>query len=171
MIIRRAAKSDARALSELAIKTYADAFGHSLSAADLAAHLQANLSEACFEGFIDDDVILIAEMGDRAIGYVQFGAVSVPVESASAGDREVRRLYVHPEFQGRGVGKRLLDAALDHPQLKAAGNIHLDVWEQNHGAQRLYRRYGFDVIGAHGFDVESGAPTDLDLIMVRRSSR
>lgn len=150
---------------------YAEAFGHSFSACDLAAHLQANLSETCFEAFIDDDVILIAEMDGPAIGYVQFGTVSLPVEGVAAGDREVRRLYVHPEFRGGGVGKHLMEAALDHPQLKAAGSIYLDVWEQNHVAQNLYRRYGFEVIGARRFEVESGAPMDLDLIMVRRSSR
>ncbi|MGH6927047.1 MAG: GNAT family N-acetyltransferase [Dongiaceae bacterium] len=168
MIIRAAAKGDAKALSDLATATYQEAFGLSLSAGDLAAYLSANLSEACFETFMDEDVNLIAEMDDRVVGYVQFGAVSVPVETVSA-DREVRRLYVHPEFQGRGVGKRLLDAALEHPQLKTAGSIYLDVWERNHGALRLYRRYGFEVIGAHRFEVQSGAPTDLDLIMLRRS--
>jgi ribosomal protein S18 acetylase RimI-like enzyme len=63
-----------------------------------------------------------------------------------------------------------MEAALAHPQLKEARSIYLDVWERNHEALRFYRRYGFDVVGAHRFEVASGAPTDLDLIMVRRVS-
>lgn len=42
-----------------------------------------------------------------------------------------------------------MEAALEHPRLKEAENVFLDVWEHNHGAQRFYRRYRFAVIGAH----------------------
>ncbi len=138
---------------------------------DLAAHLRENLSEACFEKFLDEDVFLLAAIENRVVGYVQFGAVNMPVETASGADRELRRLYVHSDFQGRGVGTSLMKAALDHPQLTGAHNIYLDVWERNDGAQRFYRRYGFEAIGARDFAVASGAATDRDVIMVRRSSR
>jgi len=53
--------------------------------------------------------------------------------------------------------------------MEGTANIYLDVWEHNHGAQRFYRRYGFEVVGARSFEVESGAPTSLDLVMVRCS--
>jgi ribosomal protein S18 acetylase RimI-like enzyme len=167
MIIRRAERSDASALSDLTIETYTDAFGHSFRADDLAAEVGANMSEACFERYIDDDVVLIAEIDGRAVGYVQFGTIGAAAQAASPDDRELRRVYVHPGFQGQGIGRRLMDAAFDHPHLKGARNVYLDVWERNHGAQRFYRRYGFEVIGARRFDVASGTPTDLDLIMVR----
>lgn len=169
-IIRRATRGDGRALSELAIAAYTTAFGHSLSAADLAAELDASVSAACFERYLDDDTILLAEIADLAVGYVQFGAVSIPVEAASVADQELRRLYVHPAYQRRGIGTRLMDAAFAHPQLRRACSVYLDVWERNHDALRFYRRYGFEVTGSHRFAVESGAPTDLDLILVRRSS-
>jgi ribosomal protein S18 acetylase RimI-like enzyme len=170
MIIRRAVRSDARALSELATATYTTAFGHSLGAADLAAELEANVSAACFERYLDDDTILIAEVDGRIVGYVQFGAASVPVEEGSAADQELRRLYVHPDYQRQGIGTRLMDAVFAHPQIRTARSVYLDVWERNHDGLRFYRRRGFDVIGSHRFEVASGAPTDLDFIMVRRSS-
>ena len=170
MIIRQAERSDASALSDLATQTYTDAFGHSFSADDLAAEIRANMSEACFDRYIDEDVVLIGEIDGRAVGYVQFGSVGAAVDAASAGDRELRRVHVRPGFQGQGIGRRLMDAAFDHPHLKGARSVYLEVWERNHGAQRFYRRYGFEVIGARRFEVASGAPTDLDLIMVRRSA-
>ncbi len=61
----------------------------------------------------------------------------------------------------------LMEAALEHPRLKSAERIFLDVWEYNYGAQRFYQRHGFKVIGGRRFYVESGAETSLDLIMVR----
>jgi ribosomal protein S18 acetylase RimI-like enzyme len=54
--------------------------------------------------------------------------------------------------------------------LKAAENIYLDVWERNRGPQELYKRYGFEVVGAHRLAVVSGLAAERDLIMVRRSS-
>lgn len=63
-----------------------------------------------------------------------------------------------------------MEAAFGHPELECARDVYLDVWERNHAALSFYKRYGFEVIGARRFDVASGAATDPDLIMVRRSS-
>jgi ribosomal protein S18 acetylase RimI-like enzyme len=168
MIIRAVETGDIAALAELARRTFSEAFGHSLSASDLAFHLQNNLSDAYFRAAADIDVFLIAEVDARLIGYAQSGAVEIPAPGRSPGDQELRRLYVESAFQGRGIGRRLLDAILSHPRLKAPANVFLDVWEQNDGARRLYERYGFAVVGAHTFAVVSGAASTRDLIMVRR---
>ena len=168
MKIREVRQSDLATLSELAIQTYTDAFGHSFSAADLAAHLERHLSPDGFARILDADVVLLAEAEDRLIGYLQFGAMR-PLSDYGP-DQELRRLYVLAEFQNQGVGAALMEAALSHPQMQSATNIYLDVWEHNHGAQRFYQRYGFEVIGFRAFEVESGAETSLDLLMVRRTS-
>jgi ribosomal protein S18 acetylase RimI-like enzyme len=151
----------------LARRTYAEAFGHSFSPSDLAAHLARNLAESCFREARAEDVFLLAEAADRPIGFVQFGPVRIAGAAASPEDQELRRIYVLAEFQKRGIGRRLMDAALDHPQLKAA-NIYLDVWEQNDIARRLYESYGFTIIGARSLVTASGVAPDQDLIMVLR---
>jgi diamine N-acetyltransferase len=168
-VIREARRSDVAALSELAMTTYAAAFGHTFTEADLAAHLKKNLSPKSFLRTLDKDVILLADVGSRLLGYAQFGAANV--DGAGEGDQEIRRLYVHPQFQNQGYGAALMEAALGQPRLNEAPNIYLDVWEHNHAAQRFYRRYGFEVIGMRSFEVESGAATSLDLVMVRRSAQ
>lgn len=167
-IIRKAQQADTAALSDLAILTYSAAFGHSLSDADLAAHVRKHLSPCRFARFIDDDVVLVAEDGSRLVGYVQFGAVDSAM--AVSTDQEVRRLYVHPQLQNAGIGTALMEAALRHPHLRRAASVVLDVWEQNHGAHRFYRRFGFRAIGTRTFTVESGAATSLDIVMVRRAA-
>jgi ribosomal protein S18 acetylase RimI-like enzyme len=172
-VIRNMGDSDIEPLSRLAIHTYVSTFGHTFTEADLAHHLQTHLAPNCFARILDEDVVLLAKAAGQLVGYVQFGAANSeawPV-SLNAGDQALRRLYVHPEFQNRGIGALLLEAALSHPRLKEAANIYLDVWIHNEGAQRLYKRYGFEVIGARAFEVASGAPTDPDLVMVRRSPR
>lgn len=167
-IIRDLEIGEIPALAELARRTFAEAFGHSLGASDLAFHLQSNLSDAYFRAAAEADVFLIAAIDARPIGYAQFGALEIAAPGRLPGDQELRRLYVESTFQGRGIGRQLLDAALDHPRLKGAANVFLDVWEGNDGARRLYERFGFAVVGAHSFAVASGAAATRDLIMVRR---
>ena len=99
-VIREARKSDLEALSALAVETYTAAFGHTFSASDLAAHLQKRLSPARFARLLDEDMVLVAEMENRLIGYVQFGAADPAFPDAHA--QELRRLYVHAAFQNRG---------------------------------------------------------------------
>ena len=167
MTIRRAEEADLPAVAALARQTYADAFGHSFSPSDLAAHLERNLAESCFRQAMAEDVFLLAEAAGRLIGFVQFGPLRIAIAAASHGDQELRRIYVLAEFQNRGIGRRLMDAALGHPQLKA-GDIYLDVWEQNRIARRLYEGYGFTIIGARSLVTASGVAPDQDLIMVLR---
>lgn len=55
---------------------------------------------------------------------------------------DLLRLGVHPDHQGRGLGKRLLRAvlAVKRPMV-------LTVKKDNHRALRLYEEYGFEVVG------------------------
>lgn len=169
MKIRPAVKGDIAALSNLARKTYAAAFGHSLTAADLAHHLETHLSDARLAKALEEDVVLLAEEeGGCLIGFLQFGPLRMPVDGPSPEDREIRRLYVLSEAQNRGVGTRLMKSSLAHPRLRDAPSIYLDVWERNDGAIRFYRRYGFEIVGSREFATASGAAADRDLVMVRR---
>jgi diamine N-acetyltransferase len=169
ILIRAARAEDVAALTDLAVTTYTAAFGHSFTPEDLAAHLAQNLASANIARFIAEDVVLVAETGGRLVGFVQFGTAGPAYAPESSRDQELRRLYVLAEYQNRGAGTLLMQAALAHPQLQAAPAIYLDVWEHNQGAQRFYARHGFGVIGTCQFEVESDAETSLDLIMVRRA--
>ena len=169
MKLRSATATDAKALSALAAETYAAAFGHSMSPDDLAAHLEKHFSPEGFERILSEDRVLVAELQGRMAGFVQFGRAGAELaEDASDADWELRRLYVRAEVQNRGVGTRLMDAAL--AQLEGAERIFLDVWEHNAGALRFYARYGFKVVGERAFEVASGAKTSRDLLMLRRQA-
>jgi diamine N-acetyltransferase len=167
MIIRLANDSDIGPLSQLAVETYTAAFGHSFEPADLVAHLEHHLSPQCIWRILREDRVLVAEVDGRLVGYVQFGDSDFDAEAVNSGDQELRRLYVLPAYQNQGIGAHLMEAALDHPTIRAASRIFLDVWEHNPGAQRFYARHGFKVIGRRQFVVESGAETSDDLLMVR----
>ncbi len=163
--IRAAGPDDVPALSRLAKRTWADAFGHSVSPEDAAAELAETRSEAHFRAALRDQTILVAEADGILVGYAAFGPVDLPEVDAEPADRALRRLYVDAAWQGRGVGRRLLDAALEHPELRGARRIYITVWEENRRAQRLYERLGFRRVGTTRFAI--GAEVVEDLILAR----
>ena len=162
--IRTGGAADVPALAELASRTWADAFGDSVSKEDLAAELEQKRSSAYFEGALHADTILVAESNGELIGYVQFGDVDAAAPERRPDDQILHRLYVATEQQGRGVGRRLMEAALRHPRLATAGRVYLQVWEVNDRAIRLYESLGFRTVGKTTFTIGAGHVTE-DLVM------
>jgi len=75
---------------------------------------------------------------------------------------EVGALFIHPEWRGQGIGRRLLTYAVE-----TLGATELDVNEQNDQAVGFYRRMGFDVVGRSPVD---GLGQPFPLLHLRVSS-
>jgi len=56
-------------------------------------------------------------------------------------------LAVHPEWRGQGLGELLLVNMVDHATALNAAVATLEVRTSNLTAQRLYHKYGFEVVG------------------------
>lgn len=61
------------------------------------------------------------------------------------------QLYVHVDYQRRGIGAMLLAMAKE----RSHGTLRLFTFDANRNAQRFYERHGFRVIG-RGFEKEWG---------------
>ena len=162
---RPATRGDVAALSELAKRTWFDAFGASVSPEDAAAELENTRSEAYFATALSERSMLVAEEDGVLVGCVQFGDVDIPEVDVRPGDQELHRLYVETALQGRGIGRMLMDEALRHPRLAGAERVFLQVWEENERAVRLYESYGFSTAGRTAFTIGSGEAVE-DLAMV-----
>jgi ribosomal protein S18 acetylase RimI-like enzyme len=167
LAIRPARSSDVPALSELAKRTWSQAFGDGVSPEDRAAELEEKRSVDYFADALREETILVAEGDGALVGYVQFGDARIPEVSRQAGDQAVHRLYVDASYQGRGLGRRLIETALAHPRLVRAGRVYLQVWEQNERALRLYESLGFRQVGATRFAIGLQPMEDLVLRLDR----
>ncbi|QGG54993.1 GNAT family N-acetyltransferase [Paenibacillus sp. FSL W8-1187] len=54
----------------------------------------------------------------------------------------VNQLYIHTQYQGRGIGKRLLDLAKQQSDKR----LFLYTFEVNKKAQKFYERNGFKIV-------------------------
>jgi len=58
-------------------------------------------------------------------------------------DAHLEELYVTPERRGRGLGRALLEAAMDHANERGAAHIDLGTSEDDVAARALYESAGF----------------------------
>lgn len=82
------------------------------------------------------DQVWVAVDGDAVVG-------SVALRQLGKGELELKRMYLYPDYRGRGLGKRLLEQALQWARAEGAVAIVLDTSEAMLEAQRLYESVGF----------------------------
>jgi ribosomal protein S18 acetylase RimI-like enzyme len=150
-------------LSALAKRTWSDAFGASVNEATAFTEINEGRSEHYFRSALQENLILVAEMNGRLVGYAEIGEVRIPEAKAQPGDMSLHRLYVETALQGQGVGRQLMTFALEHPKLAEARRVFLQVWEENTRARSLYEGFGFRKVGTTTFTI--GSETMEDLVM------
>jgi putative acetyltransferase len=91
--------------------------------------------------------LLLARQGERAVGIVGLKPLAPKIG-------EVKRLYVVPEARGTGLGRVLLECAIDAACTLGHTHLRLDSHRASMGgAIRLYRRLGFVEIPPYGPDL------------------
>ena len=78
-----------------------------------------------------------------AVGEV-IGTAAVRLLEPGVG--ELKRMWLRPACQGRGLGRRLMDACLDEARGLRCHVLRLDSQARLEAAVRLYRAYGFGEI-------------------------
>jgi len=87
----------------------------------------------------------VAELDGRVVGFV----CNRLYYSRSIG--HVANLAVAPEFQGRGIGKALMQASLEHFRRRGMRFARIETLEQNEKGRRFYPSLGFQEVGRQVF--------------------
>jgi ribosomal protein S18 acetylase RimI-like enzyme len=163
---------DIAELAGIAARTFPLACPPSVTRENIAAFVDANLSDARFAEYLADPQrrILTASYDDRIVGYAMMirGVGddpevhrAVPVRPAV----ELSKMYVLPGHHGSGVSTALMDAALAAAVEWGADCIWLGVNQKNARAQRFYTKCGFTVNGTRTFQL--GDHDENDYVMAR----
>lgn len=92
-----------------------------------AVDLYAPLEVAVYKEELFSETIYVAALDSQVVGFVAFRK------------NELGYIYVLNEFQGRGIGGKLLDTVIPYLERPA----FLEVFPTNIKAKRLYRSRGF----------------------------
>jgi ribosomal protein S18 acetylase RimI-like enzyme/catechol 2,3-dioxygenase-like lactoylglutathione lyase family enzyme len=144
-IVRRLTPGDASAYRALMLDAYEqhpDAL--TSTAAERAAQPPAWWQARLAVGADANDVVFGAFVDGRLIGAA---GLSAETRDKTKHKATLFGMYVPAAFRGRGVGRRLVDAVLDHAGARGTRVVQLTVTEGNDGARGLYERCGFAAFG------------------------
>ena len=102
---------------------------------------------------------VVAESGGELVGYAGL--------CATRHTADVQTLAVAARRQREGLGAMLLTALLDEARRRGAGEVLLEVRDDNEAAARLYTRFGFERIGVRRGYYQPGR---VDAVVMRRRS-
>jgi len=138
---------------------------------DTIAHIEAASfadpwSRRAFQAHLRD-VFLVAEAADGVAGYLVARLMGV--------EAEILNVAVRPGARGGGIGRALLDGALESLKALAAAAVFLEVRVSNAAARRLYETAGFTEVGRrrgyYSAPVEDALILRRDLHQFRPSNR
>lgn len=168
LILRLADAVDAAALASLGERGFTAKFGHLYRPQDLATFLEESHTKAkVAKEIADPDMrVILAERDGQLLGYCKLVlACGWPEHARGRRVIELKQLYTDPEITGQGVGARLMDRALEEARGFGADEIQLSVYSENLGAQKFYRRHGFDKTADIHFMV--GEQRDAEFLFAR----
>ena len=165
--IRRATPEDAEALSRIGAETFTETFGHLYPPQDLADFLVYAYNPERTRADLADPARAswIVEADGAVVGYALAGPCDLPHEEVTPACGELKRLYLLKRVQGDGTGSRLLAETFAWLERDGPRRLWIGVWSENHGAQRLYGRLGFEKVGEYVVPV--GQTRDREFILRR----
>jgi putative acetyltransferase len=98
-------------------------------------------------------VLLLATGQDEPAG-------TIALRRLDANSGEVKRLYLRPQFRGKGLGRRLLEEVIGRARMLGYERLYADTLPSMTDALILYPRAGFERVEAY-----SSAPTPGAIFM------
>ena len=137
--IRPWRKSDLESIRRITWSSWISAYSSFIPESDLRSHLDTYYAEASLLSMFDDPLMqgFVAEADGTIAGYARLFI-----------DQDENRLYVSslyllPDFQGKEIGRRLLEAAEGYATEKGLDNVWIGVMVKNKQALFFYRKVGF----------------------------
>ncbi|MEM6625668.1 MAG: GNAT family N-acetyltransferase [Pseudomonadota bacterium] len=156
---------DAPKLAALGRDTFVETFGALYDPADLKQFLEETHDVSVWDRELEEPgmEVRFASSSGKFVAYCKIGEMKLPFEYGDAPVLELRQLYVRESSQGVGVGRILLNWAIDRARERGAEDFYLGVWESNDRAISVYESRGFEKVGGYKFRV--GNTLDDEVIM------
>ncbi|MFU8864581.1 MAG: GNAT family N-acetyltransferase [Rhodobacterales bacterium] len=154
MTLRIATEHDASSLAAISIEVWIGTYLKHGVSGFFADYALAAFTADKMKAVMSDPAqyVLVSENTQGIDGFIRvsFGSTA-PVEGCS--DTEISTFYVQPRHHGKGIGKRLLDAALAHCRQQGVTSVWLSTNAENTPAIGFYLGQGFDPVGQTHFRI------------------
>ena len=151
MEIRLLVKNELPIVKDLAYRIWPSTYKEILSQEQMAYMLNWMYSIETLEESLESDHYFFAIFDeDEALGFLD-----VELNCPKTSGMKLQKIYVLPEKQGLGLGKKLLNFAIDFGKKQGVNHLTLQVNRFNK-AVNFYRHAGFEIIDEQDFDIGNG---------------
>ncbi|MDW0111166.1 GNAT family N-acetyltransferase [Sporosarcina aquimarina] len=165
--IKKCTPNELHELQEISITTFTETFQEQNSPEHLHAYLKTayDLKKLEREVANSSSHFFFIYYNEELAGYLKLNTDGAQTETMGSDALEVERIYIKKAFQKHGLGKMLMNKAVEIALIQQKKRIWLGVWEANENAIAFYKKKGFVQTGAHSFFM--GDDEQVDLIMVK----
>lgn len=165
--IKKSTLEDLLLLKQISYETFNDTFKDQNSPENMKAYLERafNLKQLEKELSNISSEFYFVYFNNEVAGYLKVNTNDTQSEDMGDESLEIERIYIKNKFQKHGLGKYLLNKAMEIAIERNKKKIWLGVWEKNENAIAFYKKLGFVQTGAHSFYM--GDEEQMDLIMTK----
>lgn len=149
--INKATVNDIQVIQDLAEKIWRPTYKAIITQAQIDYMLELMYSTAALNKQITEQQhqFLILTDDDQPIGFAAYGTTDTPDVY------KLHKIYLDYNYQGKGVGKLLLQEVVDQVSARGANTLELDVNKYNK-AKFFYEKQGFSVYKERDTDIGHG---------------
>lgn len=158
---------DLSILQEISYETFIETFRDQNSPENMNAYLERafNVKQLEKELSTSSSQFFFVYFNNEVAGYLKVNTQNAQSENMGEDSLEIERIYIRARFQKLGIGKYLMNKAIEVAVEQGKNNIWLGVWEKNENAIAFYKKSGFVQAGSHSFYM--GDEEQIDYIMIK----
>lgn len=148
-----------KAISE---KTFVATFGSDNTAEDIENYLTEHINTQQVRQELSNPASLFyaVEVDGNLAAYMKLNLDDAQTEQGYSNSLEIQRLYVLKEYKKQGIGRKLMDKAIEEAESRQMDFVWLGVWEKNTKAIKFYEKSGFVMFDKHVFKLGDDEQTD-----------
>jgi len=165
LVIKEGSLKDMEKIKYVCEKTFCETFSNENTKEDIENYLRDNFSYKKLELEIRNDYsqFYIVENNEEIVAYMKLNFDKAQTEAEHENTLEIQRIYVLQEYQGKHIGKLLIQKAIEIGKKNDLNYIWLGVWEKNISAIKFYEKQGFKKFSTHIFKL--GEDEQIDHLM------
>ncbi len=140
-------------LRQLAISTFLDTYAAMNTEENMRSYLDNAFSAGRLASELQNPLCQywLADSQQELAGYFKINFCGAQSDIQDPDSLELERIYVLSKYKGQGIGKRLIQKAIDVAKEHGMLGLWLGVWEKNEAAIHFYEKMGFKKTGLHSF--------------------
>lgn len=156
-------KSDIDLILKLSRETFFDSFSAMNTAENMDKYLAKAFNRKKIKAEIrdPDSTFFLLLLDNNAAGYLKINEHEAQTDLKDDSGLEIERVYIIAEFQGRGLGKVLMNKGIEIAQANKKEFVWLGVWDKNVRAIQFYEQMGFNTFTTHDFYLGDEKQTDI----------